>query len=84
MAKPRKLPFTQADVLRAFRMFAAGTDAPPGYIAADVLSDALARYCGGGRRSEEELRSLVGALEADSQGYVDYERAVAMFMAAQE
>ena len=79
MAKPKKLNFGREDVLRAFRMFA-GPEAPAGTIAADILSDALQTYCGA-KLSKEELRQLVGSLESTSAGFIDYERAVDVFMA---
>ena len=55
--------------------------APSGYVRAEALIKALSTY-GEDKLSEEQAKDLVGQLEVDSNGLVNYVDYVSMMMAA--
>lgn len=78
MARPQQLPYTKADVMRAFRMFA-DDDAPQGCISPEKLETSLIMYCKE-KMPEDEIMRLVNSLELDTDGWINYHQKVNLFL----
>ncbi|MEW5307084.1 MAG: hypothetical protein WDW38_002156 [Sanguina aurantia] len=77
MSKPVDVPYTKADVLRAFKIFA-DEGAPPGCISADTLEKAVLKHVKG--VDEPELLRLVNSLDINEAGWVDYAKRVGLYL----
>lgn len=79
MSRKVNATYTADQVKSSFKVFE-GT-APSGYVKAEMLIKALCTY-GTEKLSEEQARDLVGQLEVDSNGMVNYVDYVSMMMSA--
>ncbi|GMH41947.1 hypothetical protein BSKO_09866 [Bryopsis sp. KO-2023] len=77
MAGSQQTDYNKKDVLRAFRMFAE-EDAPPGKISKESLRAALVQHSD--KLSEEDIQRLIGQLEVDIDGWLDFGKKVEMFV----
>eukprot|EP00775_Hariotina_reticulata_P006036 gene6036-6274_t len=69
-SKPQQLPYSRADLLRSFRMFA-DKDAPPGSISPEALEAALLTYCQD-MLDAAEISRLVHTLDTSKDGFIQY------------
>ena len=79
MSRKVNATYTADQVKESFKVFEGG--APSGYVRAEALIKALSTY-GEDKLSEEQAKDLVGQLEVDSNGLVNYLDYVSMMMAA--
>ena len=79
MSRKVNATYTADQVKASFKVFE-GT-APSGYVKAETLIQALSTY-GQDKLSEEQAKDLVGQLEVDSNGMVNYVDYVSMMMSA--
>lgn len=78
MARPQQLPYSKADVIRAFRMFA-DEDAPAGCISPEKLEAALIKYAKD-KVPEDEIMRLVNQLDLNEDGWINYHQKVNLFL----
>lgn len=77
MSRKVNATYTAEQVKSAFKVFEVPTQ--QGYIKADALIKALCTY-GTEKLSEDQAHELVGQLEVDSSGYINYGDYVNMMM----
>ncbi|WIA11496.1 hypothetical protein OEZ85_011609 [Tetradesmus obliquus] len=77
-SKKQQLPYSKADVLRSFRMFA-DRGAPPGCIVPETLEAALLKHCQH-MLDADEISRLVHTLEVQPDGYIHFKDLVQLFM----
>ena len=78
MAKPQQMPYTKADLLRSFRMFA-DKDAPNGCISPEALERALLELCSD-KLSADEIMRLVHRLDTTADGWINFVEKANLFM----
>lgn len=78
MSKPPELPYSKAEVTRAFKLLAGDKD-PDGKITPEILEKALLKYCSS-RVPDEEILRLLHSLETDADGFINYEEKVMLFL----
>lgn len=79
MSRKVNASYTSDQVKDSFKVFEQG--APSGYVRADALIKALCTY-GEEKLSMDQAKDLVGQLEVDSNGMINYADYVAMMMSA--
>ena len=77
MSRKVNASYSADQVKAAFKVFEAGAQA--GHIRADALVKALVTY-GTERLSEDQAQELVGQLEVDASGFINYSDYVNMMM----
>ncbi|WIA31580.1 hypothetical protein OEZ86_002468 [Tetradesmus obliquus] len=77
-SKKQQLPYSKADVLRSFRVFA-DRGAPPGCIVPETLEAALLKHCQH-MLDADEISRLVHTLEVQPDGYIHFKDLVQLFM----
>jgi len=75
MSRKVNATYTSAQVKQSFKVFQG--QSPSGFIKAEALVKALCTY-GTEKLSEEQARDLVGQLEVDASGNINYEEYVSM------
>ncbi|GAX78410.1 hypothetical protein CEUSTIGMA_g5852.t1 [Chlamydomonas eustigma] len=78
MSKPKELPFSKQDVIRAFKLLA-NPDDPEGLITPETLEKALLKYCSH-KVPEDEILRLLHNMDANPQGYINYMEKINMYM----
>ena len=78
MAGQQSTAYSKRDLLRSFRLFQDPT-LPPGYITPEALEKALVTYCSEKVTVEDAVR-LVSQLEPNSEGLINYQEKVNLFM----
>lgn len=78
MAKPQQMPYSKADLLRSFKMFAE-KDAPHGCISPEALEQALLDHCGD-KLSPDEVMRLIHRLDTTADGWINYVEKVNLFL----
>lgn len=79
MSRKVNATYTSNQVKGAFKVFEASGN--PGYIKADALIKALCTY-GTEKLNEDQAHELVGQLEVDATGYINFSDYVNMMMSA--
>jgi calmodulin len=78
MSRKVNANYTADQVRQSFKVFE-GNGCPPGYVRADTLMKALSSY-GTEHLTEDQARDLVGQLEIDMNGMINYKEYVDMMM----
>ena len=79
MSRKVNATYTSDQVKESFKVFEGG--APTGFVRAEALIRALSTY-GEDKLSEDQAKDLVGQLEVDSNGMINYLDYVSMMMAS--
>lgn len=77
MSRKVNATYSADQVKQSFKIFEG--QCPPGYVKADALMKALSTY-GSEQLTEDQARDLVGQLEIDINGMINYSEYVSMMM----